>query len=97
MSRRGDHEYVGKMETAFSTSHSTISALPAMSLNSEPGFLDHMSVAGEWKSEAAPIRYAVTYVQRRRRGYEQSSGFDRCVPARCTRDSALKCHPGETT
>jgi hypothetical protein len=36
---------VGKIETAFSTSHSTIRALPAISLNSAPGSLDHISVA----------------------------------------------------
>jgi len=97
MSRGGDHGYVGKIETAFSTSHSTISALPAMSLNSEPGFLDHMSVAGERKSGTVYIRYEKTYVQRRRRGCEQSSGSDRCVPARCTGDSASKYHPDEST
>lgn len=34
-----------KIVGAFSTSHSTISAFPAMSLNSEPGSLDHISVA----------------------------------------------------
>lgn len=33
-----------KTVTAFSTNHSTIKALPAMSLNSDPGSLDHMSV-----------------------------------------------------
>lgn len=53
MERKNEGCHGWKIVGAFSTSHSTISALPAMSLNSELGSLDHISVAKSTKEVSA--------------------------------------------